>query len=95
MLISWNQGLSGSPETSSQMLFQLLWFNKYIKIEGAAIHFPKFFNKDINFLLQLFEYARIISWVNLNDLYKLTNDMFLQWAQFKHAIPARWRKTIF
>ena len=55
MLISWSQDLSRSPETSSQMLTQFLLFNKYIKTEGTAIHFPKFSNKDINFILQLLE----------------------------------------
>ena len=48
MLNSWR----GSPETSSQILSQFLWFNKYIKTEGTVIHFPKFPNKDINFLSQ-------------------------------------------
>ena len=73
MLNSWSQSLSGSPETSSQILSQFLWFNKYIKIEGTVIHFPKFSNKGINFLSQLFENGRIISWINLKDRYELTN----------------------
>ena len=75
MLISWGQGLSGSPETS-QILFQFFWFNNYIKIEGTAIHFPKFSNKDISFLSQLFANGKTISWINLKDRYELTNDMF-------------------
>ena len=76
MLICWSQSLSGSPETSSQILSQFLWFNKYFKIEGTVIHFPKFSNKGINFLLQLFENGRIKSWINLKDKYQLTNDVF-------------------
>ena len=72
-----------------------MWFNKYIKIEGTVIHFPKFSNKGINFLSQLFENGRIISWINLKDRYELTNNMFFQWAQLKHAIPPRWKKIIF
>ena len=30
----------------------------------------------------------------LKDRYEFTN-MFVQWAQLKHTIPARWRKLIF
>ena len=45
MLNSWRQSLSGLRETSSQVLSQLLWFNKYIKIEGTVINFPKFSNE--------------------------------------------------
>ena len=75
MLNSWSQSLSGSPETSSQILSQFLWFNKYIKIESTVIHFPKFSNKVIKFLSQLFQNGRIISWINLKDRYGLTNNM--------------------
>ena len=95
MLICWSQSLSGSPETSSQILSQSLWFNKYIKIEGAVTHFLKFSNKGISFLSQLFENGRIISWISLKDRYELTNNMFFQWAQLKHAISLRWKKIIF
>ena len=83
MLFSCSQGLSGSPETSSQILFQFLWFNKYITIEGTSIHFPKSSNKGINFILQLFENGRIISWVNLKDRYELTNNMSFSLGSFE------------
>ena len=59
------------------------------------MHFPKFSNKGINFLSQLFENGRIISWINLKDRYELKNNMFFQWAQLKHAIPPGWKKIIF
>ena len=78
MLICCSQSHSGSPETSSQTFSQFLWFKKYIKVEGTVIHFPKFSNKGINFLSQLFENDRIISWINLKDISELTNDMFFQ-----------------
>ena len=94
MINSWSQSLSGSPETS-QILSQFFWFNKYIKIEGTVIHFPNFSNKGINFLSQLFENGRIISWINLKDRYELKNNTFFQWAQLKHAIPPGWKKIIF
>ena len=78
ILNSWSQSLSGSPENSSQILSQFSWFNKYIKIEGTVIHFPKFSNKGINFLSELFEKGRIILWINLKDRFELTNNMFFQ-----------------
>ena len=80
MLRRWSQILSGLPETSCQILSQFLWFKKYIKIEGTVIHFQKFSNKGINFLSQLFQNDRIISWINLKDRYELKNNMFFQWA---------------
>ena len=92
---SWSQSFSGSPETSSLILSHFLWFNKYIKIEGTVVHFPKFSNKGINFLLQLFENGRIISSIHLKERYELTNNMFFQWDQLKHAIAPRWKLIIF
>ena len=62
MLISWSQYLLASPETPSQVLFQFPWYNNYLKIENVVIHFEKFPNKTFNFLSQLFENGRIISW---------------------------------
>ena len=73
MLNSWSQSLLGSPETSSQILSQFLWSNKYIKTEGTVIDFPKFSNKGISFLSELFENRRIMSWINLKDGYELKN----------------------
>ena len=95
MLISWSQSLLGSTETYSQILSQFLWFTKHIKIESTAIRFPKFSDKDINVILQLFENGRLISWVNLKNRYELTNDVFFQWAQLKHAVLVRRDKLNF
>ena len=76
MLISWSQSRSGSPENSSQILSQFLRFNKYIKIEDTVIHFPKFSNKGINYISQLFENGSSISWINLKDRkYKILNNV--------------------
>ena len=90
MLISWNQGLSGSPETSFQ-ISQFLLFNKYSEIERTAINFQRFSNKDFNPILQLFENGKVITWVNLKDRYdwKMTcffgglnwNMQFLQYGK--------------
>ena len=49
----------------------------------------------MKFLLQLFENGWIISWINLKDRHELTNNMFFQYAQLKHAIFPRWKKIIF
>ena len=76
MVISWSQLLSTSPETPSQVLSQFLWYNNYIKIVDAVMHFENFSNENIKFLSQLFENDRITSWVNLKYRYELTNDMF-------------------
>ena len=59
------------------------------------MHFPKFSNKGINFLSQLFENGRIISWINLKDRYELPSNMYFRRAQLKHVIPPKWKQIIF
>ena len=94
MVVSYSQYLSSSPEIPSQVLSQFLSCDNYIKIEDAVIHFEKFSNKTINFLSQLFENGRIISWFNFSGEYELKNDMFFQWPQLKYAILIRWKTLI-
>ena len=53
------------------------------------MHFEKFSNENINFLLQLFENSRII-WVSLKDEYELTNYMFFSVGSAKTPIPTGW-----
>ena len=53
------------------------------------MHFPKLSNKDTNFISELSENGRIISWVNLKDKHESKMTCFFS------AIPARWRKTNF
>ena len=89
MVVSYSQFPSSSPEIPSQVLSQFLSCDNYIKIEDAVIHFEKFSNKTINFLSQLFENGRIISWLNFSGEYELKNDMFFQWPQLKYAILTR------
>ena len=90
MVTSWSLYLSSSPETPSHVLPQFLWNNNYIKIEDAVIHLKKFSNKNINFLSQLFENGRIISWINLKYEFELTNYIFSV-GSAKHVIPTRWK----
>ena len=40
--ISMSRDLSVSPETSSRILSQILWFTKYLEVRGSAICFAKF-----------------------------------------------------
>ena len=59
------------------------------------MHFEKWFNKNINISLQKLKNGSITSWVNLKNKYELTNDMFFKWAQSKHEVLARQKKTNF
>ena len=70
-------------------------FNKCIEIDSTAIFFSKFSDKDINVISQLFDNGRIISWVNLKDTYKLTDENISQWAQLKHELRAMTKQLIF
>ena len=52
MLIRWNQYLSASPETPSQVLSQFLWYKNDIKVDDSVMQFEKLSNKNIKFFSQ-------------------------------------------
>ena len=81
---------------------QFLWHKKDINIDDTEIHFEKLPNKNIykkfiikNFLLQLLENERIISWVNPKDEYELTNDMLFSAGSAKTPNPYKMDNTDF
>ena len=47
----------------------------------------------MNFLSQLFEWGSLKPCNDLKIEYNLTNEVYFQWLQLKHAIPHKW-KTI-
>ena len=98
LLNSWSQSFAGSPETSSQILSQFLWFNKYFKIEGTALQYI-FQNSLIKILTFYGSYLKMAgsyhgSILKIDMKWQIIG-FFFQWAQLKHAIPPRWEKVIF
>ena len=43
---------------------------------------------------QLFEGQILKEWESLKNEFNLTEDMYFQWLQLKHAIPSNWKTTI-
>ena len=68
MIINWNQYLSTSGRTPSQMLSQFFGITNTLKLG-----IQNFLMKIVTFLSQLFENGRIITPVNLKDEYESTN----------------------
>ena len=56
--------------------------------------FQNFLTKKINFLSQLFEGQIFKDWKDLKLEFNLTDDMYFQWLQLKHAIPLNWKSII-
>ena len=73
---------------------QFLWFNKYIQIEDNPVCLTKLAAKNIDFLSQLFEGGSLKSWNDLTIEFNLTNELYFQWLQLKHAIPHKWKAII-
>ena len=50
----WEKHLFMMTEIRSCILSQCIWYNKSIQVDKASAHFFKFFEKSINYVLQLF-----------------------------------------
>ena len=68
-------------EPKSFRIYSLMYYLSFFDLSNTlklrVLQYYKIIsNEGINFLLQLFENEGIISWINLNDKYELTNDIF-------------------
>ena len=50
--------------------------------------------KNVDFLSRLFEGGSLKSWNDLKIECNLTNEIYFQWLQLKHAIPHKWKTII-
>ena len=95
LLINWKLNFSCVPNIPSSILSQYLWFNEYIKIDNSPIYFRKFAQKNINFVIDLFEEnGDITKWEVFKIKYGCENNMFFQWIQLINSISSQWKEII-
>ena len=85
---NWNKYFSTNPDTPSCILYQYLWFNKFIIVDNFYVHFTNFSNKNIKFLSDLvIENCNFKGWETFKNEYHLDNKLYFQWMQLIHAVP--------
>ena len=66
-----------------------------MKINNDVVSFEKFSEKEINFLIQLFDENGVIKkWCLRKGEFNLESNMHFQYMQLVHAIPNNWKSNI-
>ena len=72
----------------SVSMVQYLWYNKNIQEDKNSIRLVRFFDKNINYVSQLFRPDGLIkTWYELKTEHKLHKNSYFQWLQPISAIP--------
>ena len=75
ILLNWKTFFSKTPETTSSILSQFLWYNIYIQVDEDDVHLSKFSQNNLNFVSQLFNTnGSIKTWYLLKQEYHLKNN---------------------
>ena len=87
---SWSS-FSQKPINPASVKMQLIWFNKFIKINNVPV--KKLFNTQL-FVGDLFQDSKIMDWQNFKQKFELSNKEFFKWRQLINAIPREWKILI-
>ena len=87
---SWSS-FSQNPLTPSSAKMQLVWFNKFIKINNKPVR--KLFNTQL-FVGDLYRTNKLMSWQSFKQKFELSNKDFFKWRQIINAIPREWKNLI-
>ena len=94
ILRNWKKYFSTNPETSSCILSQYLWFNKFITVDNSYVNFTNFSTKNVNFNSDLAnKNSNCKIWETLKNKYQL-DKLYFQWTQLIQAIPLIWEQKI-
>ena len=83
------------PSLPSYVASQLLWHNKYIKIDDKTIFSSSLSARGINFVIQLFQNnQQIKKWDELKTEFDLIENKTFLIVQINHALPNLWKEIL-
>ena len=91
----WSTNLSAQPTMPSTIASQVLWYNKYIKVDNKRIYNCYISKKKINYIAQFFGRAgNLKMWEVLKEEYQLNENKKFAFIQIIHAIPKSWKENL-
>ena len=92
---NWSTNLSAQPTLPSTIASQVLWYNKYIKVDNESIYNCYISKKKINYIAQFFGSAgNLKTWEVLKEEYQLNENKKFAFIQIIHAIPKSWKENL-
>ena len=80
-----------APLTPNTVRTQLIWFNKFIKVNNEPV--KKSFDIQL-FVGDLFNGNKLKKWQDFKQNFQLSNKVFFKWRQIVDAIPMQWKDLI-
>ena len=91
----WQETVSTTPHSKTEILSQILWNNKFITIDKKMVYLPQWHQAGIKKISDFFEEHEncFLSFLALLNKYTLTCN-FLQYYGLISAIPCSWKKLL-
>ena len=87
---SWSKIIQ-EPLTTSSVLSQPIWFNKFLTIGGNVLE--KRFDNEL-FVSDFYSGHNLLTWQAFKSKFNLRNAEHFLWIQIVNAIPSKWKKII-
>ena len=85
----WSENLSWSPSLPSTIAFEVIWYDKCIKVDNKTLYNLKISQKDIIYVGQLFKCdVKCKLWEDLKNEFNLQGQLHFIYQQIMNSIPA-------
>ena len=92
IFIKWINNYTEKPTLPFMILSKFIWFNSNIKVNSKPVHFSLFFDKNFNFIGQLFnDNGNIKPWEDIKIEFHLKDIQRIYWLQIIDALPKSWK----
>ena len=93
ILSAWQEIHSTEPSSADEYESEIIWNNRFIKIDGKSVFFPSWYRKGVVKIRDLLNDDRkFLSRVEFQEKYALQVN-FLQYYGLLNAIPSIWKRS--
>ena len=82
------------PQTKEQILEQIIWNNKFIKIEGLSLYYQEWHNAGISKIKDIFDNNKFLTPNEFCNKFHLKSSNFLKYLGLCNAIPREWIRVL-
>ena len=91
VLTAWCELNYKTPETKSEIINQVLWYNSEIKINNRMIYYPELYDRGVSYLKDITAGNKIMKQNEIEYVYGCTIDT-MKYNSLIAAIPNKWKK---
>ena len=93
-LLIWQTLNQHTPQTKEQILEEIIWNNRFIKIEGLSVYYREWHNAGITRVKDIFNKNKFLAPDVLSNKFSLKSSNFLKYLALCSAIPRDWIRIL-